>query len=214
MSLRDDLKAVGLSEDQATSAENVLRQFVAGEYIPKTRFDEVNNKNKELATELGRQEANIGALEKRAKKAEDGLAPLQAKLQETETSWKQKYDELDAGWKKKEQDRITLETYNSKLSAIQKLLGDSAYDSDMVVGLVDFDAIKYEDGKVTGANEILQTIRKEKPFLFKDEMMQGTAPQSQPVDVGGKGVNFGALLAKKASATDAMTQAAVNKYFK
>lgn len=213
MSLRDDLKAVGLSDEQATSAENVLRQFVAGEYIPKSRFDEVNNKNKELATELGRQEANIGALEKRAKKAEEGLAPLQAKLQETETSWKQKYEELDAGWKQKEQDRVTLETYNSKLDAVKKALGESAYDSDMIVGLMDFDSLEFKDGKVSGVDKALQSIRKEKPFLFKDEMLQGTAPQSSPVEPA-QGINFGELLAKKASATDALTQAAADKYFK
>lgn len=213
MSLRDDLKAVGLSDEQVASAENVLRQFVAGEYIPKSRFDEVNNKNKELATELGRQEANISALEKRAKKAEEGLAPLQAKLQETETSWKQKYEALDAGWKQKEQDRITLETYNSKLDAVKKALGESAYDPDMIVGLMDFDSLELKDGKVSGVDKALQSIRKEKPFLFKDEMLQGTAPQSSPAEPA-QGINFGEFLAKKASATDALTQAAADKYFK
>lgn len=213
MALKDDLKALGLTDEQVSSAENVLRQHIAGEYIPKHRFDELSDKNKSLAQELGRSESEREAAEKRAKKAEDSLTPLQEKLISTESEWKQKYADLEAAHKQEEEDRITFETYSAKMDAVKKYIGDTAYDSDMITSLIDFDSLKYEDGKVSGVDKAVDQIRKERSFLFKDDSYESTAPQSAP-NMEGKGLNFGEMLANRASATDAMTQAAAAKYFK
>ena len=109
MAMRDDLKAIGLSDEQASSAENVLRQHIAGEYIPKHRFDELNEKNKTLAQELGRAESERDTFEKKAKKAEDALAPLQEKMTQVEADWKKKYSDLEESHKKAESDRMPRE---------------------------------------------------------------------------------------------------------
>jgi chromosome segregation ATPase len=213
MDLRESLKQVGLTDDQASSAESVLRQFVAGEYVPKHRFDEINTKNKELAQELGRTESEKNALEKRAKAAEDSVAPLKDKLTKVEADWKQKYDGLVAEHKKAEEDRILLETYNTRMAAIKSALGDSAYDTDMVTSLIDLESLEVKDGKVMGVEKAIDAIRKEKAFLFKDDSIESTAPTSAPEGKGGAYSNFGEALAKKASETDALTKAAAQKYF-
>lgn len=58
-----------------------------------------------------------------------------------------------------------------KLSAAIKMaLGNSAHDVDLVAGL--FDKAKLtlsEDGQVTGLEDQLKAIKKEKAFLFKEE---------------------------------------------
>lgn len=55
-------------------------------------------------------------------------------------------------------------------SAIKLALGDSAQDADLVAGLFDKGKlILSEDGKVTGLDEQLKDLKKEKAFLFKAE---------------------------------------------
>lgn len=58
-----------------------------------------------------------------------------------------------------------------KLStAISLALGESAQDSDLVAGLFDKSKlILSDDGKVTGLEEQLKSLKKEKAFLFKEE---------------------------------------------
>lgn len=58
-----------------------------------------------------------------------------------------------------------------KLStAIKLALGDSAQDAELVAGLFDKSKlILSEDGKVTGLEEQLKSLKKEKAFLFKEE---------------------------------------------
>lgn len=64
-----------------------------------------------------------------------------------------------------------------KLStAIKLALGDSAQDADLVAGLFDKSKlILDENGKVTGLDEQMKALKKEKAFLFKEEK----APQQQ-----------------------------------
>ena len=64
-----------------------------------------------------------------------------------------------------------------KLStAIKLALGDSAQDADLVAGLFDKSKlIMSDDGKITGLDEQMKALKKEKAFLFKEEK----APQPQ-----------------------------------
>ena len=55
-------------------------------------------------------------------------------------------------------------------TAIKLALGESAQDSDLVAGLFDKSKlILSDDGKVTGIEEQLKSLKKEKAFLFKEE---------------------------------------------
>lgn len=57
-----------------------------------------------------------------------------------------------------------------KLStAIKLALGESAQDADLVAGLFDKSKlILSDDGKITGLDEQLKSIKESKPFLFKE----------------------------------------------
>ena len=61
-----------------------------------------------------------------------------------------------------------------KLSAAIKMaLGNSAHDAELVAGLFDkAKLILSEDGQVTGLEDQLKAIKKEKAFLFKEEKQQ------------------------------------------
>lgn len=55
-------------------------------------------------------------------------------------------------------------------NAIKMAIAATAQDSDLVAGLVDRNKlILSDDGKITGLDEQLKTIKESKPFLFKQE---------------------------------------------
>ena len=55
-------------------------------------------------------------------------------------------------------------------AAIKMALGNSAHDAELVAGLFDkAKLILSEDGQVTGLEDQLKAIKKEKAFLFKEE---------------------------------------------
>ena len=55
-------------------------------------------------------------------------------------------------------------------TAIKLAVGDSAHDADLVAGLFDRGKLVLnEDGTITGLEEQVKTIKKEKAFLFKEE---------------------------------------------
>ena len=61
-------------------------------------------------------------------------------------------------------------------TAIKLALGDSAQDADLVAGLFDKSKlIMSDDGKITGLDEQMKALKKEKAFLFKEEK----TPQQQ-----------------------------------
>lgn len=74
-------------------------------------------------------------------------------------------------------ERYEADMKDLKLStAIKLALGDSAQDADLVAGLFDKSKlIMSDDGKITGLDEQMKALKKEKAFLFKEEK----APQPQ-----------------------------------
>ena len=55
-------------------------------------------------------------------------------------------------------------------NAIKMAISASAQDSDLVAGLMDRSKlILGEDGKVTGLDEQIKSLKESKPFLFKQE---------------------------------------------
>ena len=55
-------------------------------------------------------------------------------------------------------------------TAIKLAVGDSAHDADLVAGLFDRGKLVLnEDGTITGLEEQVKSIKKEKAFLFKEE---------------------------------------------
>lgn len=151
---------LGLSEDLATKAETESKKELET-YVPKTRFDEVNNSKKEL--------------EKTVKERDTQLETLKKSTGDNEELKKQ-IETLQADNKKKDDDYQVQIKELQISNAIKLAISDKAQDADLVASLFDKSKlILSEDGKVTGLEEQLKVIQEGKPFLFKE----GTQQQQQ-----------------------------------
>lgn len=71
-------------------------------------------------------------------------------------------------------------------TAIKLAVGASAQDADLVTGLFDkAKLILSEDGKVTGLEEQLKALKKEKAFLFKEEKPAVAIKGGKPAEGSG-----------------------------
>lgn len=213
MTLKEQLLAIGLTDQQANSTDTVLRNYISGQFVPKDRMDEVLEKNKTLAQDLGRAETEKETLEKRAQKLEKEVAPLQTKIQELDAQWKDKYTALETTHKEAEEKRIATDVYNTRVTALKNALGDSAHDIEMVIKEINLDKLELKDGKVSGVEQAIEQVKTDKAFLFVNDQMYPTAPPRSAIKQDGSTADFGKILAEKASVQDATTEAATKKYF-
>lgn len=71
-------------------------------------------------------------------------------------------------------------------TAIKLAIGDSAHDADLVAGLFDRGKLVLnEDGTITGLEEQVKTIKKEKAFLFKEEKPGTVIKGGKPAEGAG-----------------------------
>lgn len=71
-------------------------------------------------------------------------------------------------------------------TAIKLTIGDSAHDAELVAGLVDKGKLVLnEDGTVSGLEEQVKVIRKEKAFLFKEEKTGAVIKGGKPAEGAG-----------------------------
>lgn len=158
---KEEFVALGISDELAEKAAASSAEELKG-FVPKTRFDEVNEEKKNLQTAK--------------KKAEDDLEALKKNAGDNEALTKQITDLQEAA---KQKDTEYVEQIKAlKLTNAVRLGITDAQDADLVAGLVDQSKlILGEDGKVTGLEEQLKALRESKPFLFK----------AKEEDKGGKG---------------------------
>ena len=160
---KEDLIAMGLTEEQAKKVMDSLD----GNFVTKTRFNEVNEENKTLKQSVADRDKQLEDL----KKSSGDNAELKKQiedLQETNKSEAKKHaDEM-------KELRLT--------NAIKLAVAGKVHDEDMTAALFDRSRlILAEDGKVSGLNEQLESIRKEKAFLFKDgDGGQGSGGKGKP----------------------------------
>lgn len=161
---KDEFVALGISADLAEKAAAASAEELKG-MVPKTRFDEVNEEKKNLQTAK--------------KKAEEDLEALKKTAGDNEALTKQITDLQDAA--KQKDAEYAAQIKAMKLSNAIRLGITDAQDAELVAGLVDQSkVILGDDGKVTGLEEQLKTLRESKPFLFK----------AKEQDKGGKGAGF------------------------
>ena len=121
-----------------------------GSYIPKAKFDELNEKYK--------------AADKLAKDTQKALDDLKAAGDPTELKTQLEKAQQDA---KKQADEYKAAMADLELTyALRGALTD-AHDPDIVAGLVDKKQLKLQDGKLSGLDEQLKALKEQKAFLFK-----------------------------------------------
>lgn len=152
---RKFLEDLGLAKE---AIDKILDENSADIGKAKGEFDDLK---KQLAASEDQIKDRDKQLEDLKKTAGDNAELLKqiADLQVENTAAKEKYE---------------AEMKDLKLStAIKLAVGESAQDADLVAGLFDRSKlILSDDGKITGLEEQMKTIKESKPFLFKTDTNQ------------------------------------------
>lgn len=164
---KEEFTGLGISEELAAKAEAASLKELEG-YVAKEQLDTANAEKKQLQEDIASRDQQLEEL----KKSSGDNAELKKQietLQETNKSEAKKHaDEM-------KELRLT--------SAIKLAITGKVHDEDMAAALFDRTRLVLaEDGSVSGLNEQLESIRKEKAFLFKDGdgSGQGTGTKGKP----------------------------------
>lgn len=171
---KEALTAIGLSEEQADKVVQAHADSINGKFIPKSRFDEVNEQLKDVRGQVTERDTQIAGLKKFQGSADELKAKVTA-LQEANTK--------------------ASEEYASKLASVQKTyavrsaIGTDAQDPDLLLKLIDMDSVSITgEGKAIGVGEQIDALRKDRPYLFKAKEAEGAAGTDGTDGVGKGGV--------------------------
>lgn len=155
MTIEELVRSLNIAEDQRQAANDAIKKFLDGDFVPKARFNEINEEKKTLAEQVKTRDQQIKDLKKNNGDNED----LKKQIEELEKANKIQKQEAEAKMKEFQLN-----------SAIQLAIQGTAQDVDIVSSLFDKSKlILSEDGKVTGLQEQLDALKKDKAFLFKTE---------------------------------------------
>lgn len=152
---KEELKAMGLSDEQITKVLEAHKKELDGNYVTKEVF---NAKNEELKTqkeEVSKRDEQLKNLEQFTKDNEE----LKSKL---ETIQKENEDAKAEYEKALSQERLSNAIRNSITSDKEF----KAHDVDMVIKQLNLENIKLENDKLVGFTEQFDNLKKEKGFLF------------------------------------------------
>ncbi len=155
MTIQELLQKIGVTDDNIASATQHVNEFLDGQYVTKSRFNEVNVEKKTLEEAVKERDKQLKTL----KDSEGNVDDLKEQIKKLQADNK-------AATLKAESDMKAL-----RLStAIKLAIGDTAQDVDLVANLVDTSKlILSDDGKVTGLDEQIKVLKTEKSFLFKPD---------------------------------------------
>lgn len=158
---KEQLLEMGLTEEQTDKVLNMHKEVLAG-FIPKARFDEVNETKKDLEQQIRDRDKQLKDLQEKVK----GNEELEKTIKELQ-----------------EANKATKEQYEAKIkdmtiaAAIRSKLTDAKYP-DLL--LTKFDQSKLsiaEDGTVLGIDEQLTALKEQYRDLFKPDL-KGREPNN------------------------------------
>ena len=169
---REQLLALGFTEEQVTNILKVHKETIDGSYVPKHRFDEVNGELTQSKEQVKERDTQI----KELKKFEGDSKALQDKITELETANSDKDKEY--------QSNLALERKKNaiRLSLLEDENG-KPHDAEMVMGLFNLEQVLIDEatGKITsGYKEQNEALRKEKAFLFGEKQPAGGGDDKKP----------------------------------
>lgn len=151
---KEEFIALGIDEKLAEKAAEESKKELL-DYVPKSRFNEVNDSKKQLEATVSDYKTQLDDLKTSAGDNEalrEQITQLQAQNQKKDEEYQEKLKDM----------QLT--------NAIKLSIGAVAQDSDLVAGLIDkTKLILNDDGKVTGLDEQLKSLKETKAFLFKQE---------------------------------------------
>lgn len=148
---KEDFLKLGFTEEQAEKAAQASAEELKG-FIPKTRFDEVNDAKKQLETDIKTRDEQLEALKK------VDAAGLQAEIDRLQGENKATKEKFDADLKKMQID-----------NAVEKaLIGAKAKNIKAVKALLDIEKAELDGESVKGLDDQLKKLQEseDSKFLF------------------------------------------------
>lgn len=152
---KEDLIAMGLTEEQAKKVMDSLD----GNYVTKTRFNEVNEENKTLKKSVSDRDKQLEDLKKSSGDNEELKKQIEALQQENATQ------------KKAHETEMTQLRLDNAIDAALTAAG--AKNTKAVRALLDTSKVKLgEDGKLTGFDNLLSAVQKSDSYLFAEKQQK------------------------------------------
>ena len=123
-----------------------------GNFIPKSRFDQVNQAKKELEVQLKDRDTQLAELSKNNKDNENLLnqiKDLQALNKQTTTDYENKINQMQ---------------FDYALDGA--LTNAKSKNNKALKALLDMNSIKYQEGKLEGLQEQIEALQKDASYLF------------------------------------------------
>lgn len=181
--MKEYLLKLGLTEEQADKVVENIGKIVDGQYVIKSRFNEVLQEKKNLETQLTERDSQLQKLQQSEQATE--------KLKEQITQL-QNENKLNAEKATKE---LALER---KSNAIKLELMNQVHNPDLVMKMLNMDDIMMtEEGTIkSGLKEAIAGLKKTDSYLFKDVKPSENKPEpfvkgAKPKD--GEGIDYSKL---------------------
>ena len=126
-----------------------------GSYIPKEKFDEANEKAKQLENQISERDKQIEQLKNDTQASDE----LKSKIEELQEQNEKTKEELS---NKLQQQRMESEIDKA-------LLKNKARNPKAVKALLDLESVELNDDGVKGLDDQLNKIKKEEGYLFEQE---------------------------------------------
>lgn len=168
---KEELLKLGLSEEQTEKVLSVNAEQLKG-FIPKSRFDEVNNTKKQLEKDLKDRDVQLENL----KNSSGDVETMKQTIENLQRDNKAAKDNFEA-----ELAKFKLE------SAIDTtLLGSNAINTRAVKALLDMDKIKLDGDVLIGINEQIEALKnaEDSKMLFKATETKQKEPNFSGVKPG------------------------------
>ena len=159
MKLKEQLLGMGLSEEQA---QKVIDEVVDGNFIPKSRFNEINEENKSLKKSFAERDQQLEDL----KKSSGDNAALQQQISDLQ--------KLNADQQKSHEAELNQLKLDNAVEIA--LSGAKAKNGKAVKAMLDMSKVKMgEDGKLSGFDEQIEALKKSDGYMF--DVQQQTQQQ-------------------------------------
>lgn len=171
----EKLKELGLEDDQIKSVLKEHKSEIDGNYVTKSRFNEVNSEKKRLETDIKDRDKQLETL----KDSTEDVEGLKKQIDTLQTENKEKDKQHASEIKQMKVD-------NAITSA---LTASKAKNEKAVRALLDVDPDKVEfndDGSIKGLDEQLKTLTEaeDSKFLFNTETKKQTLKGATPGETG------------------------------
>lgn len=172
--MKDKLIQLGLTEEQVEKVIGLTKQSISEEikdkYIPKARFDDVNNEKNHLQETLNEREATLQELSNSTELSSE----LQDKITSLETALQNKEEEFQA-------ERLR----DRKVAKIKEYLGEQErppHNLDDFLNYINLDEIQLLDsGKVLGIEELYQEQLSARDYMFVSNQI---TPKGKTINQG------------------------------